>query len=382
MLLGVGAGWESNMSCVWRRYGAHGVLALAFLCLAAAPASAQWQIDAKDGSASIRFGFLAQPQGEWLETPDNNATSKNLFMRRLRLLFGGRVANKWLFFIDTDSPNLGKANPDKTANPTGAKDAGTIFIQDAYFTYDHSAGFKVEAGMILMALSHNHLQSAATLLPIDYGPYSFQESGPTGERVGRDYGAQLRGYVAGQKLEYRLGLFQGVRGVEAQNPFRVTGRVVYYPFGADTGFFYGGTWQGTRRMLGIGGFADGQKDYRSYGADVMFEEPFTNKSGGMTAQLNWMRFDGGALLPSLPKQDILLLEAAVHVAKGRVAPFVQYSNKNFENAALQEQDFLQVGLVWWIRGHNRNLKVGVGRQHTETLPDRTQVVAQLQVFSY
>jgi hypothetical protein len=352
------------------------------VCLVATPSAAQWQMESKDGSASIRFGFLAQPEGEWLETPDNTATSKNLFMRRIRLLFGGRVSPKWLFFIETDSPNIGKANPDKTANPTGAKDAGTIFIQDAYFTYDHSAAFKVDVGVILMATSHNHLQSAITLLPIDFGPYSYQESGPTGERVGRDYGTQLRGYVAGQKLEYRLGLFQGARGAEARNPFRVTGRVVYYPYGADTGFFYAGTWQGTRRMLGIGAFADGQKDFRSYGADVTCEEPFTNKSGGVTAQFDWVRFDGGALLPALPKQDTLLLEAAVHVARSRLAPFVQYSGKNFDDAALQDQAFLQVGLVWWIRGHNRNLKIGVGRQHTDTLPDRTQVVAQLQVFSY
>jgi hypothetical protein len=369
------------MSRVWMRYGASVALALG-LCLVATPSAAQWQIDTKDGSASIRFGFLAQPQGEWIETPDNSATSKNLFVRRIRILLGGRVANKWLFFIDTDSPNLGKANPDKTANPTGAKDAGTIFIQDAYFTYDHSVEFKVDTGMILMATSHNHLQGATTLLPVDYGPYSFQGSGPMGERVGRDYGVQLRGYPAKQKLEYRLGVFQGVRGVEARNPLRVTGRVVYYPFGADTGFFYAGTWQGTRRMLGIGVFADGQKDYRSYGADVMFEEPFTNKSGGVTAQVNWMRLDGGTLLTSLPKQDTLMIEAAVHVAKSRVAPFVQYAARNLDDEALHDQDFLQVGLVWWLRGHNRNVKIGVGRQHTDTLPDRTQVVAQLQVFSY
>jgi hypothetical protein len=352
------------------------------LCLTAAPAAAQWQVETKDGSASIRFGFLAQPQAEWLETPANDGTSTNLFIRRLRILFGGRVAPKWLFFIETDSPNIGKANPDKAANPTGAKGTSTIFIQDAYFTYDHSTEFKVDTGMILMATSHNHLQGATTLLPVDYGPYSFLVSGPTGECVGRDYGVQLRGYPAGQKLEYRAGVFQGVRGAEARNSLRLSGRAVYYPYGADTGFFYSGTWQGTRRILGIGAFADGQKDYLSYGADAIVEQPFANKSGGVTGQFNWMRLDGGDLLASLPKQDTLLVEAAVHLAGSRVAPFVQWADRDFDDPALLDQEFLQGGLIWWMRGHNRSLKIGVGRQHTDTQQDRLQVVAQLQVYAY
>ena len=197
-----------------------------------------------------------------------------MFLRRMRLLFGGRVAPKWLFFIETDSPNIGKANPDKAANPTGAKEAGTIFIQDAYVSYDHSAEFKVDTGMILMATSHNHLQGATTLLPVDYGPYSYLESGPTGERVGRDYGVQVRGYVAGQKLKYTgRGIPGGARRGSPQ-PLRLTGRAVSCPYRADTGFFYSGTWQGTRRILGIGAFADGQKDFRSYGADAIVEQPF------------------------------------------------------------------------------------------------------------
>ena len=34
------------------------------------PAAAQWQIDSKDGKASLKIGFLAQPQLEVLDTPD------------------------------------------------------------------------------------------------------------------------------------------------------------------------------------------------------------------------------------------------------------------------------------------------------------------------
>jgi hypothetical protein len=287
------------------------VLACVLLLAASArPAAAQWQIDSKDGKASIKIGFLAQPQLELLDTPDTTSRSQNVFLRRIRIVFGGKVSDKWTFFFETDSPNVGKATGDKTTNPTGIKDAGNIYVQDAYFTYNESDSVKVDAGMILIPLGHNHNQSAATLLPVEYGPYSFTEGTQIGARVGRDYGVQLRGYPLKQHLEYRLGVFQGARGVEARNSFRVAGRAVWYPFAADTGFFYSGTFQGSKRVVGIGAGFDTQKEYHSYAADVFVEQPLNKGQQGLTAQFNWMRFDGGKFLPTLARQDVVLFEAA------------------------------------------------------------------------
>ena len=67
--------------------------AVVLLALAAAvrPASAQWQVESKDGAASIKIGFLIQPQLETLETADQHSTSTNLFIRRLRILMGGAI---------------------------------------------------------------------------------------------------------------------------------------------------------------------------------------------------------------------------------------------------------------------------------------------------
>ncbi len=287
------------------------------------PAAAQWQVESKDGKANVKFGFLAQPQLDVLQTSDGSAYSQNVYLRRFRLLFGGKIADKWTFFFETDSPNVGKSNPDRIANPTWAKDSGFIYLQDAFVTYDHSAAFKVDTGMILPPLGHNHSQSAATLLPVDYGPYSCLEAGPLATRMGRDYGVQLRGYPLKQHLEYRLGVFQGVRGTEARNELRVAGRAVWYPFAADTGFFYAGTFQATRRVVGVGASFDHQKDYHEYATDVFVEQPFNEGEQGVTVQFNWTRFDGGTFLTVLPKQDTYLVEAAAHFAKGRVSPFVQ-----------------------------------------------------------
>ncbi len=175
----------------------------AVACLGwAAPATAQWQIDSKDGKSSIKFGFLLQPQAEVVETADATAWSSNLYLRRFRILFGGKVADKWTYFFETDSPNIGKVNA------AGIKESGTIFVQDAFVTYNHNDAFKVDTGLILLATSRQHVQSAASLLPVDYAAYPFISSTPVSERVGRDYGVQLRGYPLTQKLDTGLASFR------------------------------------------------------------------------------------------------------------------------------------------------------------------------------
>jgi hypothetical protein len=358
--------------------------AVAVVALSAAvrPAAAQWQTESKDGTASMRLGFLIQPQLELLQTADQEATSTNLFVRRLRLVVGGALGEHWSFFFETDSPNLGKTNPNPGVGTPGLKDQSDIYVQDAYVTYSQGMAFKVDAGMIMLPHSRNGTQSAATLLPVDYGPYTFVDSGPGGERVGRDYGVQLRGYPAGQRFEYRLAVSQGVRGLEARNPLRVTGRAVYYPFGAETGFFYGGTFQGTKRQLGFGAGFDMQEDARIYSADAFFETPLAGARQGLTIQCSWMRYDGGAFLPALPKQDAFLVEAGYHVWNHRLTPFVQYQARDFAGTAIPGQDALQAGVAWWLAGHQRNVKFSVGRLHTDGQQDRTQMLVQFQLFYY
>jgi hypothetical protein len=345
------------------------------------PAEAQWQLASKDGSTNIKIGFLVQPQAEALETADQQETSKNLFVRRFRILFSGALSSKWTFFFETDSPNLGKVNPNATG-ATAAKDAGDVFIQDAFVTYNHSDVFKVDVGMIMLPHSRNGTQSAATLLAVDYGPFTFLDAGPSGERVGRDYGVQLRGYPAKQHLEYRLAVAQGTRGDRATNPLRVSGRAVYYPFGAETGFFYGGTFQGTKKQVGIGAGFDAQDDHRIYSADAFAEFPVEGRREGVTLQANWMHYDGGTFLPALPEQDAYLVEAGYHVFNHRLSPFVQYQARRYANPASADQDQTLFGAAYWLAGHQRNIKLAGGWQHVEGQPNRFMAVLQLQIFYF
>jgi hypothetical protein len=255
-----------------------------------------------------------------------------------------------------------------------------MYIQDAYFTYDAMNAFKVDAGMILVPMSWNHTQSAASLLPVDYGPYTFIENVPMQERVGRDYGVMLRGYPLKQRIEYRVGVFQGVRGVDGDNAFRFTARGQVNLLSADMGFFHAGTWQGTRQILSFGAFYDNQKDYYSTGFDG-FLELNVKKKFGLSGQFDWVRTDGGDFLKTLPKQDTLLLEAGVTLVQ-KFTPFIQYASRDFAASATADQNHLQVGVAYWMARHNRNVKFSVGRQHTDGQEDRTQALLQLQLFYY
>ena len=123
-----------------------------------------------------------------------------------------------------------------------------------------------------------------------------------------------------------------MRGINAANPLRVTGRAVYYPFGAETGFFYAGTFQGTRkrghrrRVRPPGGRP-------IYSADGFLELPSVRKTQGLTVQVNWMRYDGGTFLAVFPDRTRGWFEAGYHLWNHRLTPFVQYQARNFADGA-------------------------------------------------
>src|SRR5919197_4404115 len=62
----------------------------ALVIASAAAARAQVEIYASD-DVSIKLGILGQFQADTLEDPPTDASSDNLFIRRVRLMFGGQV---------------------------------------------------------------------------------------------------------------------------------------------------------------------------------------------------------------------------------------------------------------------------------------------------
>jgi hypothetical protein len=244
------------------------VASIVLCALAGAPLAEAQVVVKVNEDVNFKFGVLGQFQGDWLEDPGRDDTQQNLFIRRIRLLFGGQVAKKVSFFVETDAPNLGKT-------VGGAKNiAPQLIVQDAYGEVKFHNALALDFGLMFVPFSRDSIQSAASLLPIDYGAYTFSTSGPTQSTVGRDTGVQAKGYLLANRLEYRIGAFQGARDERSHRAFRYTGRVQVQLLDPEAaGFFYTGTYLGARRVAAIGAAFDRQEDYAAYDADAFLDYP-------------------------------------------------------------------------------------------------------------
>ncbi len=343
------------------------------LVLAAARADGQALIKVND-DVNFKFGVLLQGQADWLESSTADDWQQNLYLRRMRLLVGGNIAKNVSFFFETDSPNLGK-----TVN--GTKTGASMIVQDAFLSWKLAEELTIDGGLILTGIAHNSLQSAATLLPVDYGAYSFLFSGPTQNVVGRDTGFQLRGYPFAKKLEYRVGVWAGQRDAAGKQSFRSTARLQYNFLDADTGFFYTGTSMGKKKILAVGAGCDTQKDYKSYAADVYVDLP-VGQGGAVSGQLDWIRYDGGETFTTLPKQDVIYAEGGYFIKSVKLMPFAFYGNKNVANGDAGDESRWSVGIGYMAFGHNMNVKAAYGKIDPKNGKSVDQFTIQLQGFYF
>jgi Phosphate-selective porin O and P len=347
--------------------------AIAALLVAVLPASAQIVIKGDD-DVSFKLGVLGQFQADTISNPDPESNTNNLFARRLRLLFGGQVAKNVTFFVETDAPNLGKT-------VSGVKDIQPpVLVQDAYAEIRFADAFMLDAGLMFIPFSRNGLQSAGTLLPIDYGAYTFSDSAPTQSTTGRDTGFQARGYLAGNRLEYRIGAFQGVRDAGSDNGFRYAGRVQYNALDPESGFFYTGTYLGKKKILAVGAAFDVQQDFHGYDVDAFFDHPLG--PGAVTAQFDYSRYNGGTTLTTLPKQNDLLFEAGYLIRALKLTPVVQIAHQDITDQSQGGTTRVAAGANYWWAGHNANVK-GLYTRITPTgLATQNELTVQLQVFLF
>jgi hypothetical protein len=201
----------------------------------------------------------------------------------VRLIMFGDVIKNISFFVETEMPNWGKGGDWSLASP-GVND---FFIQDAFMTFKVVDEFMVDAGMIITPFSRHGYQGAVALNGLDY--HSLLIKYPAGSnKIFRDAGIQLRGYIFEKKLQYRLGVFNGAKnqvlefeadgktrlkdgdGKEVglkSNPKdypRFSGHLRYNILGTETDFFSKGIYFPTEPILSIGVSGDFQPDLALY----------------------------------------------------------------------------------------------------------------------
>jgi hypothetical protein len=349
------------------------LVASALLLARAATVRAQVEIYASD-DVNFKLGILGQFQADTISDPPTNANTDNLFVRRLRLMFGGQVAKNVTFFVETDTPNLGRTLAGgKSIQPS-------TIIQDAYGEFKAGAAFAIDAGLMFVPFSHNSLQSAATLLPVDYGAYTFSQSTPTQSSAGRDAGFQAKGYLADQHLEYRVGAFQGARDARSHNSFRYVGRLQYSLFDTDTGFFYAGTYMGKKKVVAVGAAFDAQKHYHGYDADLFVDLPAG--PGAFTGQLDYNHFDGDITFTTLPKQHDTLFEVGYLISSLKLTPVLQFSNRDIVDKTAGDENHWSIGLNYWWAAHNASIKGAYSRINPSGSSSQNEFTVQLQLFYF
>lgn len=350
--------------------------AIVFLSL---PAPAHGQVVVKvNDVVNFRFGIQFQGWADWLQDANSEGYSQNFLVRRIRFILAGQLAKNVSIFYQTDEPRAGNsgATGDKNICSSVANcPSSGLITQDAYVEWKLAGDpLMLDGGLFLVPTSRNGLTSTQSFLSYDIGTWALQGNGIEKGNGGRDYGFGAKGYLVDDHLEYRFAAFDGARNptspqaapygnaAGSRNSFRMAGRVQYDFFDVEKGYVYPGTYRGTKRVLAIGGWGDGQGDYKAYGGDIFFDSPIVGKDA-LTAEFDYNHFEGGDKNPTLLKQNDVFANAGWYFDICKLQPFIVYQklNQTDDSKPPGDQERLGGGLNWYIS--NQNLKLSFLYEH-------------------
>ena len=264
-------------------------------------------------------------------------------------------------------------------------------------------GHFVEGGFLIVPFGHPSLEGAAVLHGIDY-PAASARPPPGVGKAERDVGAELRGYLFQERLQYRLGVFGGVaqgtpgpRGLLDPAPrFLLNPRAIprfarhlrWNFLGRENDFALQGIYFAERPMLSVGVSADYQPDaiagsaapadYLALAADVFTEIPWS-ADVELVMQAIVYRHAQGDAQPDNNGYGFFF-EGGLRYRMVSVVTMEEYFHG--ETAG---HDALAVhgGVNWWVRGHNMNLKADFAWTRSGDLartPDGYAGTLQTQLF--
>lgn len=345
---------------------------LTAVCLSA-PLSAQFVLHSED--ATIKFGIQGQFWGDWNQDPGTGNYSQNLYLRRARILVGGSIGDDVTFFFETDDPKLGLT----------PKALGTGFlIQDAFVEWKASNALRLSGGLMLVPFSRNALQSTLSYYTLDISPITTVNNTATQSSALRDAGFQASGFFLKDKLQYRLGAFQGERDSNAKNSLRTAGYIQYDFFDTETAYTFIGTGLGKKKILAIDGGFDKQSSYRSYSGNVAADLP-VRRGDEIGGQFQYLHYDGRQKFTSIPDQNDFLVEAAYYLHDFKTQPFAKAEKQSFAAAVNNAKDITRYGGGVNCYIHGQNLKWTL--QYLRAIPNNTQrpaneITMQLQLFYF
>jgi Phosphate-selective porin O and P len=352
-------------------------LVILIAVLATAPLTAQIAVESEGISA--RFGIQGQLWADWSQ--DATATvpgyTQNLDLRRARLMAGGEIGKDLTFFVQTDSPNLGK---------TPKSPAAGFSLQDAFLEWTASTPLRIDGGLFLVPLSRNTMQSTVSYYTVDISPLTTINNSATQSAGLRDLGFGARGFFAKNKLLYRFGVFQGERDSDGRNSLRTSGYVQYDFRDEETGYTFVGTALGKQKILAVDAGFDAQGSYHSSSANVVIDQPVF---GGdeLAGQFQFFHYNGNEKFPLIREQNDWFVEGAYYTHKLKLQPFGKFDDAELRCLCRRRQQHSSLGGGLNCYIHGQNLKWTL--QFTRALPpsgsklhESNEITMQLQVFYF
>jgi phosphate-selective porin OprO and OprP len=185
-------------------------------------------VQSPDGAARLQLGTIIQTDGRFA-LDDPLPITNTFVLRKGRAVFGGRITRHFEF----------KLMPEF---------AGSTTILDAYFDIRFTSQFRLRSGKDKTPIGYELLISDAALL--------FPERSIASLVPNRDVGFQALGELAGGRVTYQGGVFNGnpadftssTADIDVNSAKDVAGRIVYLPFRlvkgsalANFGFHLGGS---------------------------------------------------------------------------------------------------------------------------------------------
>jgi hypothetical protein len=213
----------------------------------------------------------------------------------------------------------------------------------------------VGGGLFIVPFTRNGLQSTLSYLTLDVSPLMTVNNSATQSSALRDLGFQFKGFFARERLQYRVGAFDGQRDANGHNSLRTTGYLQYDFFDREKGYLFSGTGLGKMKILAVDAGFDRQGSYRGYSANIAAAIP-VRKGDEVSGQFQYIHYDGQAKFTAIPLQNDVLVEAGYYDHKVKIQPFVKYEAQAFAAAANASKDISRVGLGANYYIHGQNLK--------------------------
>ena len=177
-----------------------------------APAASATKIPIPIEGATLNVSFQLQTQMLFNENgaPSGADPSFDVYVRRSRILINGDISQNFSYLVQVDNPNFGKFG-----NYTGR-----AIVQDAWIGWAPTGitgpnVLYVDAGLLLIPISHHLLESTTNFVTADVHSDNFRLGSNAQYQALRETGVQVRGWWLDKKIGFRGGVYEGLQPAQS-----------------------------------------------------------------------------------------------------------------------------------------------------------------------